>query len=179
MSRCGVVYTSDNNYAHVMGTSLYSLLDHNQLNSDLDIYIISNGISDENKHRLKEIADKFQRNIFFYDLRNSLCRLVGNDPSWNITTYARLFIAEILPDSVDRILYVDGDTIILRELQYLFELDMEDNNVIYGVLDRYNKGSIERLGLKEKVYINSGIMLMNLKIWREKGLPNKVRRNLK
>lgn len=179
MSRYGIVYTSDNNYAHVMGTSLYSLLDHNQLDLDFDIHIISNGISDENKNRIKEIADRFQRNIFFYDLENSLFRLVGNDPLWNITTYARLFIAEILPETVDHILYVDGDTIILRELRYLFELDMRDNNIIYGVLDRYNKGSIERLGLKEKVYVNSGIMLMNLKIWREKGIPDQVRLHLK
>ena len=164
-----IVYAADDNYAKQLSVSLYSLLKHN---SDLDIYILDNGISKKNKSIMKELTESHGESISFIDITNieELLPAKVDVNQLSLSTYARLFLTELLPRKIDYILYLDCDTYINDRLDDLFSLDISSYSVA-GVEDTmypsYKIGA--GLNLTDR-YINAGILYINLKRWREKKL---------
>lgn len=87
-------------------------------------------------------------------------------------TYYRLLIGDIIPESVDRLLYLDPDIVINKDLSDYYNTDLK-GNVLAGSGHLYNFNefvNLCRLGIKPKKgrrYINAGILLIDLKKWRE------------
>ncbi|NMP37626.1 MAG: glycosyltransferase family 8 protein [Clostridiales bacterium] len=85
-------------------------------------------------------------------------------------TYYRLIAFEYLPEELDRVLYIDPDTVILNRLDNFYNIDFRSNLLagathIGGIIRKYN---IRRLGMPQNSeYVNAGILMMNLKGLRE------------
>ena len=76
----------------------------------------------------------------------------------------------ILP-FLNRIIYLDGDTIALTDLTELINLNM-DNNIIMGFIDDgYNYTNI--YGIKTAKYITAGVLLIDLKSMRNENITDK------
>lgn len=170
-----VVYSSDDNYAQHMGVSIYSLLKKNNWCECVNIYIIDNEISKRNRERLRLLISEYPNTtlhfIPFYEWRNKL-RL---DMSWNISvsSYGRLFLADMLPDTMERILYLDCDMIVCSSLEWLWGIRL-NTNVLAAVQDSVNTQTKQAVGLDEKeMYFNAGMLLINLNTWRKKQIENK------
>lgn len=56
-----IVYISNDSYVMQTGTSMYSLFENNMHIGKMDTYVISTGISEKNKKKLRSIASEFQR----------------------------------------------------------------------------------------------------------------------
>ena len=61
-----IVYSSSDSYAPIAGVSIMSLLHNNTDADEINIYMIDNNISDENKKRFENMVDKFGRKYCFY-----------------------------------------------------------------------------------------------------------------
>ena len=84
--------------------------------------------------------------------------------------YYRLFASDLLPKTLDRILYLDVDIVVIQSLRELYNMDFESNLYIASshVNERMTHLNAKRLGLKEDVpYINTGVLLMNLELLRK------------
>lgn len=83
--------------------------------------------------------------------------------------YYRIFAGQLLPQSVERVLYLDPDLVVINSLDELWNLEMGDNlfaaaTHIREPLQTFNE---LRLGIRESgPYINSGVMMMNLPAMR-------------
>jgi lipopolysaccharide biosynthesis glycosyltransferase len=89
--------------------------------------------------------------------------------------YSRLLVAELLKD-IDKIIYLDCDTIVLSDLKELFMTDIE-NYYIAAVEDaghKYNIKYYSEFYKNFKIYINAGVLLINLKLWRENNILTKL-----
>ena len=81
-------------------------------------------------------------------------------------SFYRLLAFHILPENADRCLYLDPDIIIRKSLLPLYDTDLGEYYIaasshMHGKKDAFNKA---RLGIRgQERYINSGVMLMNLK----------------
>jgi lipopolysaccharide biosynthesis glycosyltransferase len=85
--------------------------------------------------------------------------------------YARLLIPDLLPKTIERVLYLDADTIVVSDLTALWQTDMGEA-AIAAVHDP-GAAQIEReigIDVDEGGYVNSGVMLMNLVVWRDEEL---------
>ena len=91
---------------------------------------------------------------------------------FTLTIYFRLFIATMFPQ-YDKAIYIDSDVVVLGDLAELFDTDIGDNFIgacadksVVDVpeLARYME---EAVGVSRYEYINSGVLLMNLKALRE------------
>ena len=84
--------------------------------------------------------------------------------------YYRLAAAQLLPESLDRILYLDVDTLIINDLNEFYSTDFENHlflacTHIRKFLSRVNQ---VRLDLEENVpYVNTGVLLMHLPLMRK------------
>ncbi len=89
--------------------------------------------------------------------------------------YYRLFLAELLPEKVKKILYLDCDIIVRHDLQALWEIDLTDK-AIGCVIDLYDRdiSLYNRLHYPlERGYFNSGVLLVNLDYWRKENLSER------
>ena len=164
-----VVYSSSDSYAPIAGVSIMSLLHNNTDADEINIYMIDNNISDENKKRFENMVDKFGRNIVFIP-RPDLNKMAGVDIEvgrWNISTFFRLFLCTILPDNLDRCIYLDCDTVVRHSLREFWETDLEDK-IVAAVDDCRSDRYKTELNLPcDSTYTNNGVLLIDLKSWRE------------
>ena len=86
--------------------------------------------------------------------------------------YLRLFAAEILPERIDRLIYLDSDIVVVDDLRPLWRLELGDNLVAaapdYPLLPAVVSADRRQLlGMPvEHEYVNSGVLVMDLSRWR-------------
>lgn len=175
-----VVFAADDNYSSFLMIAMYSLLEHNIDDFDnIDIYVLDDGISSENKTKIANLANDFNCSVSFIEtkkLDEMDFNVLGLDRNLNkssLTTYARLFMSTLLPENIDKVLYLDCDSLIVDSYKKLWELDISEYYCA-GVLDGINTAVKEKLGFKkDETYINAGFLLVNLKKWREENVEAK------
>lgn len=171
-----VVYNADERFAEIFATSVLSLFENNKDMDEITVYLIENGITDESKAKIQNIAEKYGREIFTLPMPD-IEKLAGVDiviPSYNrMATCGRLFIASLLPKTIDKVIYADCDIIFVDSIRELWEMDISDYPI--GMADgAMNAAYRELLDLpREGTYFNSGILLINLKRWREDEVEKK------
>lgn len=171
-----VLYTCDNNYIWLMIMSMISLFKTNNKNK-ITVYLIGENISDSNKELLKKIAEDYFQTCIVIDLPDlKLPEKLYNSSRWPKSAYTRLFSANILPVEVKNIIYLDCDTIIKNDLSELIEVFQDDDSkVIYGVKDCISNFYKHNIGLNSTdIYINAGVLLINLEKLREVDVYNQI-----
>jgi lipopolysaccharide biosynthesis glycosyltransferase len=96
-------------------------------------------------------------------------------PAWSIAVYARLLIGSVLPDTCERAIYLDADCIVTSDLSQLWATDIS-KQLIAGVRDdsalvneRQYSGHCNLTS-----YVNAGVMLINLRAWRDNSFADTV-----
>jgi len=144
------------------------LLENNEKDFDcINIFIIDDGINISNKNKILELTEKYNCKITFIQPNFDSINILMPHHLNSFTTYSKLFISTILPDNIDKIIYLDCDSLILGSYKELWNLDI-DNYYCAGVLDIVSE-DIKKLFwyLDVNSYINAGFLLINLKKWRE------------
>lgn len=163
-----IVYTFDDNYVDISGVSIYSLLSSNKDEKSISIYIIDGGIQEKNRNMLCEIVSKFNRELMFIKAPNpdEYYGISLDVANWCKANYIRIYLEKLFPEDIDRLLYIDSDTLILENLGDLYHMDMEGKPIAAAYdcspLPKY------QLGLKvQDKYFSDGIMLLDIKKLRE------------
>lgn len=166
-----IVYSSDDNYAKYAGISIISLFENNKDELELNVYILNNNISKDNIYKLEEISKKYNRKIQFINF-NDICTGLNNNDGFSEAAYGRLFLQNI--SNINKIIYLDCDTIIKSSLRELWDIDI-DGYFVAGVQDNPIKCLVEIIGMDDNDrYINSGVLVMNLKMMRDKNIIDKI-----
>ena len=167
-----VFYTCDNNYVWLMGISVISLFENNKSSEHLNVYLLGENISDENKEKLKEIAEDYKRNIFIVDIPKldiPECMLRSR---WPRSAFTRLYAGELLPEDLKYALYLDCDTIINKDIRGIWSYT-EKGKTFYGIKDAIASGYKKNIGLgRSDAYINAGVLLIDLDSLRGKNIPS-------
>lgn len=177
--KLNIIYATDENYAMYTGISLYSLLENNTHIDNIAIHILDNAISNDSKSKLNVIAEAFGREIKYWNAKKLFDELASKITMKNtqtITAYACCFLAYILDETIDRVLYMDGDTLVLGDISELCSIDMSDTYAC-GALDIATPIVREKIGFEQQEpYINSGFLYMSLDNIRKANLrPNIVK----
>lgn len=172
-----IVYASNDNYARHLAVSLYSFLEHHREEEVLKVYILSMGLTEETRGRLETMAEGFGRQVDFIELGSLKERFSYqvDTGGFDISIMARLFVGEVLPESVDRILYLDCDTVVLGSLRSLWKTDLH-LAVAAAVMEPTIYSEVkEQIGLEQgEPYFNSGVLLIDLKRWREEKVQEQL-----
>jgi lipopolysaccharide biosynthesis glycosyltransferase len=177
-----VLYQSNDNYAMVSGISIVSLLENNQHFDEINIYYLDYKIKKENVKRLQKIARRYSNCTLTFvnaeGYHEELQRL-GVKP-WHgfYITWLKMLAFGDLKINTDRLLFINGHTIINGALDGLATLDFEDNVMAlsYDCLTNEHK---ETIGLDATDgYFNCGIMFINHKKWLKDRIGAKVTKSL-
>jgi lipopolysaccharide biosynthesis glycosyltransferase len=96
--------------------------------------------------------------------------------------YSRLLLDKLLPAEVERVIYLDCDTMVRRPIEELFDLDMQGFPVA-AVADPYHDGIKLGRDIRAKAspfdsaspYFNSGVLLIDRAAFAAADLPGKVK----
>ncbi|MGN1349282.1 MAG: glycosyltransferase family 8 protein, partial [Acutalibacteraceae bacterium] len=166
-----ILVTIDKNYLPPLKVMLVSMGESNKDVDVIDVYIAHSNLTEEDIRPLVEATDCF-KNIHIHSLKVP-DRFFADTPVIERLpkeSFYRLIAFAILPETVERCIYIDPDTYILRSLKPLYDTDMGDcfigaGSHTYSYIEKLNHVRL-KMG-KDSKYINSGIMLMDLKKMRE------------
>lgn len=162
-----VMYTCDNNYVWLMGISTISLFENNKGIEELKVYLLGENISDENKEELKKIGEEYGREVEVIDVPKLNIPPSLVSARWPLSAFTRLFSGVILPPDVDRILYLDCDTIITGDISELDKVQF-NGNIAMGVKDCISGTYKKNVGLDtDSPYINAGVILFDMDALRK------------
>lgn len=167
-----VTYAADDNYARYLGVSMLSLFQKNGEFQKIRVFVLDCGIDLENQERLKEMAARYGREIVFIPVQKMLGRIDLDLRAHRIAlaAYARLFLGSLLPLDVRQVLYLDCDTLVCSSLNELWETKL-GSSLVAGVQDTVDKYFSRIIGMGSHMfYINSGVVLINLQLWRQENL---------
>lgn len=141
-------------------------------NSDLffDIVVVGRDKEPLDEEKLRRSLVRFPNHLLrfreFIPPTDILLPLPGD--FYTIETWARLWVEEYFPPEVDRVLYLDGDIVIVGSIAPLWNTDL--SGALLGAVDIPGSGAATRLGLSaEDGYFNAGVLLIDLAQWRETG----------
>jgi lipopolysaccharide biosynthesis glycosyltransferase len=97
------------------------------------------------------------------------------------STYFRMFLAELLPQEVEKVLYLDSDTVILGKLDQLINQKLSDFYFLAVPECLFTLNSVPRKLLQNNLigrhYFNTGMMFINLDKWRDELVSNHLLQN--
>ena len=152
--------SANDNYIVPLTVCLTSILENHKEES-LSIYILQSDFSEKNKKLLLDLSEKYKKNIYLIDVDHKYYNQVPT-LRWSKETYYRLLINETLPRDLDRIIYLDCDIIVNKNLNSLYNLNI-DNFCIAALPESNSEINRIRLGLSENgLYFQAGVLLINL-----------------
>lgn len=176
-----IAFCTDINYLMPTGVAMISICENNR---DIDICFhivvtINQGVTLESFYELREIALKYDKKVFFYQISEGVLPKENHEKIAHVTktTYSRFYLSDLLPQSVDKVLYLDCDIICQDSLLKCWNICLSEHNSIIGGVEDFGcySGSMrEPLSLSIKdTYINAGVLLIDLKGWRTGGFAKK------
>ncbi|QQO09804.1 glycosyltransferase family 8 protein [Breznakiella homolactica] len=177
MQTVDIVLCTDNNYIIPTGVLITSLLYTNP-NINITFHVVSEELSNKSKEDLNKCLIKKYSQVFYYIVNKKTlehCPIRVHDHI-TIATYFRIVFPTILPQSINKILYLDGDIICIDKILDLWNIDISDSAA--GVVpDIYNDDIRINNRLKIPInsgYFNAGVMLINLEYWRTHNIERKT-----
>lgn len=167
-----IVVCIDNKFVMPTGIMIHSICVNNP-EVEIAFHVITNQVSDKNKKKLLDTIIPFHsKSIAFYNVDGidfSDVPRMEDGARLSITTYYRLYLTEILPTTIQKVLYLDGDIIVRQSLKSLWDTDLTNIAIAATTDAHYHLDSYyERLGYPvDKGYFNAGVLLINLEYWRE------------
>lgn len=175
-----VVYCSSDSYVSVCAVSITSLAKAYR-GEKLVVHVVSTDMTIKNKTRLYQIAGLWNFTLYVVDFSNHLvdeCTSLGL-PRFRggYEVYTTLFLSSCFP-GLDRVIFIDADTIVLRDLSDVWELDLAGNLLAavpdYGNYAEYSRSEEKKLLNKNVDYYNSGFLLMDLAAWRRHDIAEQL-----
>lgn len=176
-----VFLTINNDYAAYAACTIASLIQHSKPKNRYRVIVLHDGLSFKNYFRLRSLVTsnceiQFKKMTHSLSLRtiSMYCsKMTGSGDFFSSAVYYyRLFIARLFP-MYTKAIYVDSDVIFMDDVAKLYDIDVEDYAIGATVDPKVEeipefRGYVENaLGIPCKEYVNSGVLLLNLKRLRK------------
>jgi len=176
-----IVYCFDNNYNLQAFSSITSLLD--SAKEGVNLHII---------HKEKISKQDFPRVIVNHNKLISLTTYEFNIPKADFpnvdnthvseATYYRIYVDRFLDPEIKTFLYVDADIIFLNDVTTFikdFSKQLIESKYVIGATTEYlntrsNFERFENLNMNSSRYLNAGVMLVDLKKWRQQQIETQL-----
>lgn len=173
-----IFYSISDDFTKYAAVSLNSLVKHANPATDYTVYFLNQDLSDEHQKDLHNLGSK-NVHIKFAHIDDKLVKPIQNRKEnflradfFTMSIFYRLFIPELFPQ-YDKAIYIDSDTIVNDDIAKLYDTDLGNN--LFGTctdssiqyVAKMIKYIKDVLALDPKKYINSGMLVMNAKAFRD------------
>lgn len=167
-----IVFSTDSRYLQHFTVSLTSLLENAEDTSKLNIVVIDGGIQESKKKYLRKLVENYNGILSFKNINRDKFFGANIDGHISEAAYYRILIPELFSKEVERVIYLDSDILVRDNIAKLWDFEMSESIIGAVKLNEYN--GYDKLNLpKDSPYFNSGVLVINLKKWREEKITAK------
>jgi lipopolysaccharide biosynthesis glycosyltransferase len=173
--RVVLALASNERYFPGLYCAVASGLSHLDLTREVDIKVLDDGLSRTSRDTLSGLIDRFGGavRLEFVTVDPSVFGKATRGPGESHMTYCRILLPHLL--NVPRLVYLDCDVLVFRDLSELFDLELSAGKVLAAVPDSEtlslaDDSLVVAKAMKlpaEGAYFNCGVMSMNLDELRE------------
>ena len=167
-----IVSSSDDNYATHLGVMFVSLLENTTNPERIHFYIIDGGISEQKKATLTHDIRTRYSQITFIEINKENYSSFPTSAYITSAAYYRLSISELLDVNIEKVIYLDCDVIVKKDIQVLWEIDLEDYP--FAAVENIANSTYKASKLQQSDFCNTGVMVINLKKWRNENISKQV-----
>ena len=165
-----IAYATDSHFSFLCAVSMASVL-KNTPEADIEFIILHSELDEKSRITFSRLAT-IRECSFRYIQMDEAC-FTGLSTNWTIQAWFRCNMFVFCPD-LDKILYLDCDTLVLESLVPLWNTNL-DGHLVGAVQDVIYKKMIKHVSIQTDWYFNSGVLLFNAKRFREEQLFEKIR----
>lgn len=163
-----ITCSTDDNYLQHCMAMLCSVFENNS--HTIFVHLLHHGLSQEAQKKLIDLSTKYHNKILFYNVDVSdFSQVEIKHTDLSIATFFRLLLPSVLDESIDKILYLDCDVIVLKDITELFSLELDGYGVA-AVKDATPGNNRHRnimgLELDDRAFC-AGVLMINLDYWRK------------
>ncbi|MEJ1933478.1 glycosyltransferase family 8 protein [Nostoc sp. NIES-2111] len=169
-----VVFCVDGEFCQHLCVTLASLLVNNPSNA-FRIFVIYDHVETDSLSRVQALANQYANcEVELCRFDSAPYRAFRLDAHISLASYFRIFLPKLIPERVDRVLYLDSDLIIRSDVSDLLSIDL-NGAYLAGVSNVFSPENAARLGLPASAfYFNAGVLVINLQYWREKDVSARL-----
>ena len=168
-----ILIAANTKFIGITSVMVYSLCRSHE-NTEVDIYLAYHDLREQDIERLQKIVSCFEKkSLHPLDVGGEFAAKMAVQDRFSCETYYRILAVDMLPQSMERILYLDVDMLIKKDLTEVYESFMSETCpfVVCDDIEGRARGSyestLERVALpRDRKYFNAGFLLMNLKYLR-------------
>ncbi|MBC2606932.1 glycosyltransferase family 8 protein [Pelagicoccus albus] len=193
-----VACACDNSFAMPLAVMVRSILDTLSCSEKIELFVLDGGVSPENKKKVLSSWEAHRVDVNW--LSPELSDISGLRVSGhvNLLTYFRILLPRMLPERVERVIYLDCDMVVRKDLSVLWDTPLGDYalcavqdmtvpvmNASEG-LENYEMcrpflsldvplNTYRELSISPTCkYFNAGLLFINLKMWRKERIAERV-----
>lgn len=183
-----IVMTLDLNYIRGTMAAVLSMLQHTKCPENLSFHFLCLHYQPKIFSTIKSTFPYLNFNVYYFDstrVQGKISKSIREalDEPLN---YARIYLSEILPQDVKRVIYLDSDIIVVDDIAKLYEVEMEDKvvaapeychaNFTYYFTDDFwaDPNLSGTFKGKKPCYFNTGVMVVDVDRWRTGRYTDKV-----
>ncbi len=177
MTTIPIFFTMDGHFTSFLDCAIRSIIDNASRDYNYEIHVLYEDIPEDTINSMAASV-KPPFSIEFTKMDGEFQGITDRPENrlrcdfFTASIFFRLFIADLFPQ-YDKGIYIDGDVIVAGDISELYNIDLGDN-IIAACPDFSIRGLPEfvdafenAVGVPIEEYINSGVLLMNLKMMRE------------
>lgn len=165
-----ILVTLDANYMRPLKVMLKSMFLNNP-NESFSIYLMHSSLTENEVDTLTDFVNDDGHELYEIKITDDYFQDAPVVKHYTKEMYYRLLAFKFLPESLDRILYLDPDILIINEIKRLYETDLTGYLYAAAYHDFAKIKELNKIRLKAyemEAYYNSGVLLMNLEEQRER-----------
>ncbi|KRM72117.1 glycosyltransferase family 8 protein [Lacticaseibacillus brantae] len=172
-----IFFSVNDQYAASLAVAMQSLINHAASTNHYQLMVLYQELSADNQEQLGQLATE-NVSISFIPLEERFSERFDNDQNKlradyvTLTIYYRLFIADMFPE-FDKAIYLDADILVRDDIAKLYDIDLL-GALVGAANDRFiatdptvSAYAAQVVGINPHLYVNSGILLMDLKKFRD------------
>lgn len=162
-----IITGSDDNYVPGVLVLIASAALHNP---EARFAVLDMGIAPTNRERIDALASRLAVSIRRIEVApDAFDHLFVKRAHLTRSAYLRLLIPDLFPDE-PRAIYMDCDMVVMDDLGELERIEIGQHMVAGVPCPAVRPAELAATGHRPGTYINSGLMVMNLPVWREEGI---------
>ena len=184
---CFGLHDKTGSYSKFVGTSICSIFENAKAPpQSILIHILhDNTLTDDNRDKFSQLAGKYNQLVKFYNVeelcRDKIAEISNLFPTayktrFTMGMFYRFFIPAVLPNNLEKAIYLDADIIVNLDIAQLWQIELGDKPL--GAIPEHKASSVCFINYAYRKYIvyagfvdyndyfNSGVLLMNLNYLR-------------
>ena len=181
METINIVLTSSEYYAPYTYVLMLSILENTS--REIKFYIMTNDMTDLTKDRFEKLKEKHNFEIEYVAVDTKDYPLPKQQRA-NAIVYSKMNLPKFIPN-LKKCLVFDSDIIVKIDVGEIYDIDLGDNYVAWvpdqiDITLKKEKMWLDNFNMpKNKQYINSGVLLLNLEAYKKDNIEQKLIENYK